>query len=63
MLTSYDSRVTSDMGGKPAAEIGEFKHTAGEWFGDASDKGIQTSEDARFYGISAKMDSPFTKQG
>jgi len=54
--------VTSDMGGKPAAEIGEFKQTAGEWFGDASDKGIQTSEDARFYGISAKMDSPFTNK-
>jgi len=50
------------MGGKPAAEIGEFKQTAGEWFGDASDKGIQTSEDARFYGISAKMDSPFTNK-
>jgi len=54
--------VTSDMGGKPAAEIGEFKQTAGEWFGDASDKGIQTSQDARFYGISAKMDSPFTNK-
>jgi len=50
------------MGGKPAAEIGEFKQTAGEWFGDASDKGIQTSEDARFYGLSAKMDSPFTNE-
>jgi calreticulin len=52
--------VTSDMGGKPAGELGEFKHTAGEHFGDAADKGIQTSEDARFYGLSAKMDSSFT---
>jgi len=54
--------VKSDMGGKPAAEIGEWKHTAGENYGDASDKGIQTSEDARFYGISAKMDSAFTNK-
>ena len=39
--------------------MGEWKHTAGEWFGDADDKGIQTSQDARFYGISAKLDKPF----
>merc|ERR1711968_54270 len=50
-------------GGKSASELGEFKHTAGEHFGDAADKGIQTSQDARFYGISAKMDSPFTNKG
>lgn len=29
-------------------------------FGDASDKGIQTGEDARFYGLSAKLDETFT---
>lgn len=39
--------------------MGTWKHTAGEWYGDAADKGIQTSEDARFYGISAKLDKPF----
>jgi len=39
--------------------MGAWKHTAGEWYGDAADKGIQTSEDARFYGISAKLDKPF----
>jgi calreticulin len=40
--------------------MGAWKHTAGEWYGDADDKGIQTSEDARFYGLSAKLDKPFT---
>jgi len=59
----WSSRWTkSDMGGKPAAELGEWKHTAGEYYGDASDKGIQTSQDARFYGISAKLSEPFTNK-
>ena len=39
--------------------MGTWKHTAGEWYGDESDKGIQTSVDARFYGLSAKLDKPF----
>ena len=39
--------------------MGTWKHTAGEWHGDAADKGIQTGENARFYGISAAMDKPF----
>lgn len=42
--------------------MGEWKWTAGEWFADESDKGIKTGEDARFYGLSAKMDSPFTNK-
>lgn len=45
---------------KPKAEMGSWEHTAGEWYADKDDKGIQTSEDARFYGISAKMDKTFT---
>jgi len=40
--------------------LGEWGWTAGQWFSDASDKGIQTSEDARFYGLSAKLDEAFT---
>lgn len=40
--------------------MGTWKHTAGEWYADEADKGIQTSEDARFYGISAKLDKTFT---
>jgi calreticulin len=40
--------------------MGTFKHTAGEWYADAEDKGIQTSEDARFYGLSAALEKPYT---
>lgn len=34
---------------------GEWNHTSGKWNGDANDKGIQTSEDYRFYAISAEF--------
>jgi calreticulin len=41
---------------KSAGQAGDFKHTAGDWYGDAeADKGIQTSQDARFYDLSAKF--------
>jgi len=39
-------------------ELGQWKHTAGEWYGDKeADKGIQTSQDARFYAIATKFNS------
>ncbi|KAJ0976346.1 hypothetical protein J5N97_018311 [Dioscorea zingiberensis] len=34
---------------------GEWNHTSGKWNGDADDKGIQTTEDYRFYAISAEF--------
>ncbi|KAK4802751.1 hypothetical protein SAY86_000954 [Trapa natans] len=34
---------------------GEWNYTSGKWNGDPNDKGIQTSEDYRFYAISAKF--------
>jgi len=38
-------------------EYGKWKLTAGKFYGDAEeDKGIQTSEDARFYSIGRKFD-------
>ena len=44
-------------------EQGKFKHSAGKFYGDAEkDKGLQTSQDARFYGISAKFDT-FSNEG
>jgi len=39
--------------------LGEWTQTAGKYYADENDKGIQTSTDARFYGISAKLDKPF----
>ena len=45
------------------AEQGKFKLSHGKFFGDAEkDVGIQTSQDARFYGISAKFDT-FSNEG
>lgn len=39
---------------------GDWKHTAGKWYGDAEgDKGIQTTPDARFYAIWAEMPEAF----
>ena len=42
--------------------MGEWGWTTGKFFGDANDKAIQTSEDARFYGLSAKMNEAFTNK-
>jgi len=44
------------------AEAGKFELTAGKFYGDAEkDKGLQTSQDARFYGISAEH-KPFSNR-
>jgi len=55
----WKSRWTESTKWKPKSEMGAWKHTAGQWYADESDKGIQTSEDARFYGISAKLEKPY----
>jgi len=50
-----DRWVYSDWKKSEGAQ-GEWKHTAGKWYGDAeADKGVQTSQDARFYAISSKF--------
>ena len=39
--------------------MGEWKHTAGEWFGnEAEAKGIATTSDVKHHAISAKLTSP-----
>jgi len=49
-----DRWVNSEHKGK---EFGDWKWTAGKFFGDeAINKGIQTSQDAKFYATSAKFD-------
>jgi calreticulin len=40
---------------KDSSEIGKWKLSAGKAHGDKDDKGLQTGEDARFYGLSAEM--------
>lgn len=46
------------------SEQGAFGWSAGKFYGDADrDKGLQTTQDARFYGISAKFDKTFSNEG
>jgi hypothetical protein len=42
---------------------GTFKLTAGKWYGDANDKGIQTGPDARFFAYYSKLDTPYDNAG
>ena len=43
--------------------MGEWALTPGKWHSDFSDLALQTTEDARFYGISAPLDSAFSNDG
>ena len=57
---AWKDRWTVPSDWKSTEELGEWKWTEGKFYGDASDKGIQTSQDARFYGLSAKLNEAFT---
>lgn len=59
----WEKRWVESTTWKSAGEMGKWKHTAGKYYGDENDKGIQTSQDAKFYGLSALMDEPFTQTG
>jgi calreticulin len=46
------------------ADAGEWKFTAGEYYGDAElDSGLKTGEDARFYQVSRLLDEEFSNAG
>ncbi|KAG5625985.1 hypothetical protein H5410_011203 [Solanum commersonii] len=51
----WESRWVKSEWKKDENTAGEWNHTSGKWNGDANDKGIQTSEDYRFYAISAEF--------
>jgi len=59
----WENRWTESTEWKSKSDMGEWKHTAGDWYADEDDKGIQTGQDAKFYGISAKMDEAFSNEG
>jgi len=49
---------------KSDGTAGAWKRTAGEWYGDKEEgQGLQATQDARFYAISAKFDKPFSNEG
>jgi len=58
----WTKRWTESSKWKPKADMGKWVNTAGEWYADKEDKGIQTSEDARFYGLSAKLSKEFKSE-
>ncbi|KTG34514.1 hypothetical protein cypCar_00050367, partial [Cyprinus carpio] len=48
---------------KHKSDYGQWKLTSGKFYGDAElDKGLQTSQDARFYALSSRFDS-FSNEG
>merc|ERR1711977_775903 len=58
-----ESRWTVSKWKESEGTAGTWKLNAGKWFADeAEDKGIQTKEDSKFFGISAGFDS-FSNKG
>ncbi|KAG6738591.1 hypothetical protein POTOM_058211 [Populus tomentosa] len=51
----WESRWVKSDWKRTEGLAGSFKHKAGRWPGDPDDKGIQTTTDARFFAISAKI--------
>jgi len=58
----WEKRWTASTEWKPKDQMGAWSWTAGTWFDEESNKGIKTSEDAKHYGLSAKLDAPFTNK-
>merc|ERR1719359_2837009 len=59
----WESRWTVSKWKESEGTAGTWSHTAGKWFSDeAADKGIQTKEDSKFFGISAGFES-FSNKG
>ncbi|KAH7298417.1 hypothetical protein KP509_25G042300 [Ceratopteris richardii] len=51
----WESRWVKSDYKKSEGLAGNWLHTAGKWYADPDDKGIQTYPDSRFYGISAQF--------
>merc|ERR1712072_468900 len=65
----YFQETFDDMGRwvhskSKGADAGVMKLTKGKFYGDEKkDQGMQTSQDAKFYQISAKLEEPFSNEG
>jgi len=56
----WKSRWVVSKWKQSSGEAGNWKVSAGEWYGDKDlSAGLQTSQDARFYSISSKFKSTF----
>jgi len=59
---SFSNWVTSDWKGKE--NMGKWDISSGDWYGDKDiARGMRTTEDAKFYAISKKLDEPFSNDG
>lgn len=57
---SWETKWVKSKSKEADGTQGKWAITAGKWYSDAKkDKGLQTSEDARFYGIAAPLDEEF----
>jgi len=48
---------------KDSSELGNIESSHGEFYGNVEDFGAKTTEDAKFYGFSRKLDKPFNSEG
>jgi len=59
----WSKRWTPSTKWKSASDMGEWKAVAGKWNGGSeTDLGIQTSPDARFFGLSAPLSKPYSSK-
>jgi len=59
----WDKRWTASTKWRSESEMGEWNTVTGKWNGgDESDKGLQTSPDAKFFGLSAAMTKPYSSK-
>lgn len=64
-VDSVDKWKDAWVQSKASPDFGQFTISAGEWYGDETlDKGLKTSQDARFYALSSKFpNGPFSNEG
>jgi len=60
--TGWQNRWKVSPWKKDEGTAGEFKETAGKWYADQNDLGIQTTPDARFFALSSEFSS-FSNEG
>ncbi|XP_052336389.1 calreticulin isoform X1 [Oncorhynchus keta] len=59
---AYDAWKSRWVESKHKSDYGKFVHTAGKFYGDVErNKGLQTSQDARFYSASSRFESVSNK--
>jgi len=61
---SYSSRWVESSWKKSSGEAGKWAHSAGPFYAnEQADKGLETTQDARFYAISSKFPEHFSNEG